>query len=171
MISTRRNYVQKINSWCTETKAGVVTPSLDSFFIFLACMSSILFYFQIRHVTRYAERALCFVIHHKLPYSQFLIRTNFNLRSTTVAKKAENITPACTVHQNNNHLTFIGILTLHIIHSARISCDKLLVLFRLLNVSCSRIEHTPPSWEPKPCHFSLREWLSMPSPRMRSTVQ
>ena len=45
---------------------------------------------------RYAERAVCFVIHHKLPYSQFLTRTNFNLRSSTVAKKAENITSACT---------------------------------------------------------------------------
>lgn len=93
LISTRRNYGQKINSWCTKTKAGVVTPSLDFFFFF--CLHK-LYIILFPNKRRYAERAVCFVIHHKLPYSQFLTRTNFNLRSSTVAKKAENITSACT---------------------------------------------------------------------------
>jgi hypothetical protein len=118
---------------------------------------------------RYAETALCFVIHQILPHSQFFIRTNFNLRSSTGAKKAENITSACTSEQQPSHF-YRHIDTPHYPFSPH-SCDKLLALFRLLNVSCSRAEYTPPSWEPKSCHFSLREWLGMPSPRMRSPVQ
>jgi hypothetical protein len=34
MTYTRKNYEQKINNWCTETKAGIVT-FLEPFFTFL----------------------------------------------------------------------------------------------------------------------------------------